>query len=315
MQELTGFKNKEVNLLGWECRPTNYAEEFILEGVRSDDYHVTVMIHSISDLVWSDSGIKVYTSECNYVCKFAFAKNITDKSIFEYLFKAEAPSVLTAYEREVACQGMFRGLHIRNVAVLLAVNGTCFSCFMYYCGALIIPDVVVTAAPRVHGKQSIVGVDGESYLYTVLTEYGLFLFANEKIDNVVVLDYTNKNIEARQQGGVQTNFIYRRVESLNDFSAELIDAMHLQAPGIRAVTTHDVIEKLQAYEEQYGVGVITDIEEFSKGDVMYSLTIANDSRRNFANAGDHRYREIAVELDAVRDVEVFPDRFYDEGDI
>lgn len=312
MQELKEFKDKEISLLGWECRPTSCAGEFILEGVRSDNYCVTVMIHSISDLVWSDSGIKVYTDDCNYTCKFAFAKNIADKSIFEYLFKAEAPSVLAAYEREAACQSMFRGLHVGNVAVLLAVDGICFSCVVHYCEAIVIPDVVVTTAPRVHGKQSIISVDGEAFFYTVLTESGLFLFANEKVDNVVVLDYTSKNIEAKQQGGKLTNFIYRKVESLNDFSTELINAMHLQAPGIRAVTTRDVIAKLQAYEEQYGVGVITDIEEFSEGGVMYSLIIANDSRRNFANAADHRYREVTVELDAVRDADVFPDRFYDE---
>lgn len=81
--------------------------------------------------------------------------------------------------------------------------------------------------------------------------------------------------------------------------------------GMKVASTHEVIEKLQEYEKENGIGAITGISTNMAGDREneYCFEIANDSESNRVLAKDGKYKTTKIEISSVKDNELFPDRF------
>lgn len=81
--------------------------------------------------------------------------------------------------------------------------------------------------------------------------------------------------------------------------------------GMKVASTHEVIEKLQEYEKENGIGAITGISTHCNGDREneYCFEIANDSESNRILTKDGKYKITKIEISSVKDEELFPDRF------
>lgn len=79
---------------------------------------------------------------------------------------------------------------------------------------------------------------------------------------------------------------------------------------MKAASTHELIEKLQAYEKENGIGAIIGIGTYCAGDRenQYEIEIANDSIKNRIFVADGSYKETKIDISAVSDDELFPDR-------
>lgn len=69
---------------------------------------------------------------------------------------------------------------------------------------------------------------------------------------------------------------------------------------MKVASTHELIEKLQAYEKENDCA--GDREN------QYVIEIANDSNRNRVFIHDDNYKETKIDISAVQDNELFPDR-------
>ncbi len=80
---------------------------------------------------------------------------------------------------------------------------------------------------------------------------------------------------------------------------------------MKVASTHEVIEKLQEYEKENGIGAIVRISTYMAGDREneYCLEIANDSESNRILTKDGKYKRTKIEISAVKEEELFPDRF------
>ena len=80
---------------------------------------------------------------------------------------------------------------------------------------------------------------------------------------------------------------------------------------MKVASTHDVIEKLQEYEKENGIGAIVRISTYMAGDREneYCFEIANDSESNRVLTKDGKYKITKIEISSVKDEELFPDRF------
>lgn len=83
------------------------------------------------------------------------------------------------------------------------------------------------------------------------------------------------------------------------------------ALGMKVATTHEVIEKLQEYERENGIGAIVGISTYMLGDREneYCFKIANDSENNKIFTQDGKYKITKIDISSVRDNTLFPDRF------
>ena len=83
--------------------------------------------------------------------------------------------------------------------------------------------------------------------------------------------------------------------------------------GSKVASTHDVIERLQQYEKEHGVGAIVGVSIHMNGDREneFCFEIANDSNGNRFYAEDVKYKKTDVEIPSVLDNTLFPDRFED----
>lgn len=82
--------------------------------------------------------------------------------------------------------------------------------------------------------------------------------------------------------------------------------------GLKVASTHEIIEKLEEYEKENGVGAIVSLSTMCRGDrtVQYVFEIANDSDGNRVLAPDKdRYKRTKIEISAVLDDSLFPDRY------
>lgn len=79
---------------------------------------------------------------------------------------------------------------------------------------------------------------------------------------------------------------------------------------MKVASTHELIEKLQAYKKENGIGAIIGIGTYCAGDRenQYVIEIANDSNRNRVFIHDDNYKETKIDISAVQDNELFPDR-------
>ena len=79
---------------------------------------------------------------------------------------------------------------------------------------------------------------------------------------------------------------------------------------MKVASTHELIEKLQAYEEENGIGAIIGIGTYCAGDRenQYEIEIANDSIRNRIFVADGSYKETKIDISAMSDDELFPDK-------
>lgn len=81
--------------------------------------------------------------------------------------------------------------------------------------------------------------------------------------------------------------------------------------GMKVASTHEVIEKLQEYEKENGIGAIIGISSHMNGDREneFCFEIANDSQGNRVFAKDGKYKRTDVEISSVMDDTLFPDRY------
>lgn len=79
---------------------------------------------------------------------------------------------------------------------------------------------------------------------------------------------------------------------------------------MKVASTYELIEKLQAYEEENGIGAIIGIGTYCAGDRenQYEIEIANDSIRNRISVANGSYKETKIDISAISDDELFPDR-------
>ncbi len=77
--------------------------------------------------------------------------------------------------------------------------------------------------------------------------------------------------------------------------------------AIKVASTREIIEKLQEYEKQNGVGAVLGIATVGNGDrtVEYRLRIANDSDYNRVFKNDGKYKETEIEISSIEDVKLF----------
>lgn len=75
---------------------------------------------------------------------------------------------------------------------------------------------------------------------------------------------------------------------------------------MKVATTHEIIEKLQEYEKENGIGAITSIGRVGNGDrtIEYIFEIANDSdwNRVFSPEG---YQDTRIKIFSVDDNSIF----------
>lgn len=77
--------------------------------------------------------------------------------------------------------------------------------------------------------------------------------------------------------------------------------------GMKVASTREIIEKLQEYEKENGVGAVIGISTIMNGDrtVEYILRIANDSDYNRVFKKDGKYKETEIEISSIEDVKLF----------
>lgn len=77
--------------------------------------------------------------------------------------------------------------------------------------------------------------------------------------------------------------------------------------GMKVASTREIIEKLQEYEKQNGVGAVVGISTIMNGDrtIEYKLRIANDSDYNRAFKRDGKYKETEIEISSIEDTVLF----------
>lgn len=81
--------------------------------------------------------------------------------------------------------------------------------------------------------------------------------------------------------------------------------------GNNVISTHDLIEKLQEYEKENGIGAIQFIgrcTDLKNSSFCYELEIANDSKWNKCFDKNSKYKETNIRVHSVLDDELFPDR-------
>lgn len=77
--------------------------------------------------------------------------------------------------------------------------------------------------------------------------------------------------------------------------------------GMKVASTREIIEKLQEYEKENGVGAVIGISTVMNGDrtVEYILTIANDSDYNRVFKKNGKYKETEIEISSIEDTKLF----------
>lgn len=80
--------------------------------------------------------------------------------------------------------------------------------------------------------------------------------------------------------------------------------------GMKVASTREMIEKLQEYEKENGVGAVIGISTIMNGDrtVEYTLRIANDSDYSRVFKKDGKYKEIEIEISSIDDLDLFKDK-------
>lgn len=80
--------------------------------------------------------------------------------------------------------------------------------------------------------------------------------------------------------------------------------------GMKVASTREIIEKLQDYEKENGVGAVVGISTIMNGDrtVEYTLRIANDSDYNRVFKKDGKYKETEIEISSIEDVKLFEEK-------
>lgn len=80
--------------------------------------------------------------------------------------------------------------------------------------------------------------------------------------------------------------------------------------AIKVASTREIIEKLQEYEKENGIGAVLGIATVGNGDrtVEYRLRIANDSDNNSVFKKDGDYKETEIEISSIEDIELFKDK-------
>lgn len=81
--------------------------------------------------------------------------------------------------------------------------------------------------------------------------------------------------------------------------------------GRKVASTHEIIEKLQEYEKENGIGAVIGISTVCSGNrtTEYIFEIANDSNGNKFFASDKKYKEELIEISSIEDDNLFPDRY------
>lgn len=79
--------------------------------------------------------------------------------------------------------------------------------------------------------------------------------------------------------------------------------------AIKVASTREIIEKLQEYENENGVGAVLGIATIGNGDrtVEYKLRIANDSDYNRVFKKNGKYKETEIEISSIDDLTLFKD--------
>lgn len=77
--------------------------------------------------------------------------------------------------------------------------------------------------------------------------------------------------------------------------------------AIKVASTREIIEKLQKYEKENGVGAVIGIGIIGNGDrtVEYRFRIANDSDYNRVFNNDGKYKVTEIEISSIEDTELF----------
>lgn len=77
--------------------------------------------------------------------------------------------------------------------------------------------------------------------------------------------------------------------------------------GMKVASTREIIEKLQEYEKENGVGAVIGISTIANGDrtVEYKLMIANDSDYNRVFKKNGKYKETEIEISSINDTLLF----------
>lgn len=85
---------------------------------------------------------------------------------------------------------------------------------------------------------------------------------------------------------------------------------------MKVASTHEVIEKLQEYEKENGIGAITGISTYCNDDREneYCFEIANDSESNRVLTKDGKYKITKIEISSVEDDTLFPSRYNNESE-
>lgn len=80
--------------------------------------------------------------------------------------------------------------------------------------------------------------------------------------------------------------------------------------GMKVASTREIIEKLQEYEKENGVGAVVGISTIMNGDrkVEYKLRIANDSDYNRVFKKDGKYKETEIEISSIDDILLFENK-------
>lgn len=80
--------------------------------------------------------------------------------------------------------------------------------------------------------------------------------------------------------------------------------------AIKVASTREIIEKLQEYEKENGIGAVLGIATIGNGDrtIEYKLRIANDSDHNRVFNNDGKYKETEIEISSIEDLELFKDK-------
>lgn len=80
--------------------------------------------------------------------------------------------------------------------------------------------------------------------------------------------------------------------------------------GMKVASTREIIEKLQEYEKQNGVGAVVGISTIMNGDrtVEYKLRIANDSDCNRVFKKNGKYKETEIEISSIDDIILFENK-------
>lgn len=80
--------------------------------------------------------------------------------------------------------------------------------------------------------------------------------------------------------------------------------------GMKVASTREMIEKLQEYEKENGVGAVVGISTIMNGDrtIEYILRIANDSDYNRVFKKDGKYKETEIEISSIDDLDLFKDK-------